>query len=109
MPRSWTRVLVLSAIALACRAGVLERHPIERPAPTYRPGRSIAESRLCECRECFDSACCSGSDESEVESAALGAVIRSCGRCVRRVWTARAGAACRTTMPRECCVGSESG
>jgi hypothetical protein len=34
--------------------------------------------------------------------------LSSCGRCVRRVWTARGSASCVETAGAECCAGTVS-
>jgi hypothetical protein len=83
--------------------------PAARRAPTYRPGQSIAESRVCECRECFQPRCCGGESEAETASnEEFGMTLGSCSRCVRRVWTVRGDVPCDTLAPPECCPGSAS-
>jgi hypothetical protein len=79
-----------------------------RRAPAYRPGQSIAESRVCECRECFQPKCCGGDVDATDESAdgELGMTLGACSRCVRRVWTVRGDAPCESLAPPECCPGS---
>jgi hypothetical protein len=91
--------------------GALPEEPAVRRAPTYRPGQSIAESRVCECRECFQPKCCGGDvDSAGAETnGELGMTLGACSRCVRRVWTVRGDAPCETLAPPECCPSSTSG
>jgi hypothetical protein len=98
-------VLALVAAVSACRSTPPAEEPTFRRAPTYRPGQSIAESRVCECRECFEPKCCSGDvdTESSATDGELGMTLGSCSRCIRRVWTVRGDDPCETLAPPECC------
>jgi hypothetical protein len=75
----------------------------------YKPGVSIRDARLCECRECRDAACCSG-EPADVPASdeELGMTVATCGGCVRRVWTVRSPDTCVASAPRECCAASVS-
>jgi hypothetical protein len=101
-------VLALGALFTGCHGGLPAHEPELRRAPTYRPGQSIAESRVCECRECFQAKCCSGDVDSAGTAAEgeLGITLDVCSRCVRRVWTVRNHAPCETLAPPECCPSS---
>jgi hypothetical protein len=95
--------------ALGCQAALPAPEPEPRRAPPYRPGQSIAESRVCECRECFEPKCCGGNFEDTAASdGELGMTLGGCGRCVRRVWTVRGNDSCDLLAPAECCPGSAS-
>src|SRR5688572_19797496 len=96
-------------VTLACQSTMPLREPPARTPPPYRPGQSIAESRLCECRECFDSACCGGDPDRERATPAFGLAVASCGRCLKRVWTVRGNESCESLRPPECCAGTSSG
>ena len=100
----WAALAILSG----CGAGELNSAAADRPTrPLYRPGQSL-DARLCECRECFDRACCSGEPEAAEASGEpeLGISISVCGRCVRRTWTVRGNDVCASLAPSECCAGS---
>lgn len=104
--RRWLLWLVL----FGCTRGREPEGAWERPDPSYRPGQSITESRRCECVECVRASCCSGDPGIEEDtSSELGMSIGVCGRCVRRVWPARAGQACAERAPETCCAGSIQG
>jgi len=106
-----TITTLLVGIAPGCQTTTPDREANGPPKPVYRPGQSIAESRLCECRECLEAACCSGDpeDENAATSEPFGLAIASCSRCLKRVWTVRGGDACDLLRPRECCPETESG
>lgn len=105
-----TLAALLAGAAPGCQTTTPAREPNGPRKPVYRPGQSIAESRLCECRECLDAACCSGDPENEnTGNEALGLAIASCSRCLKRVWTVRGADSCELLRPRECCPETESG
>lgn len=108
MRRTFAGLLATLLTALGCQGGLPVEDPALRRAPTYRPGQSIAESRVCECRECFQPKCCGGDvdAESNATDGELGMTLGACSRCVRRVWTVRGSDACETLAPPECCPGS---
>jgi hypothetical protein len=99
--------LLLAALpfALGCGSAPPPEEPALRRAPTYRPGQSIADSRVCECRECFQAKCCNGDVDATdgTTDGELGMTLGSCSRCVRRVWTVRGDDPCETLAPPECC------
>lgn len=105
------RLLVLSqvlAVLSGCGAGEVNSAAAAKPTrPLYRPGQSL-EARLCECRECFERACCSGEPETAAatDETELGISVSACGRCVRRTWTVRGSDACLSRAPSECCAGT---
>jgi hypothetical protein len=74
----------------------------------YKPGQSIAEARLCTCRECLERSCCAGDGDAEHVEPELGMTLAACGRCVRRVWTVRGAASCEASAGPECCPGTAS-
>jgi len=97
-------------VLLSVSCGGSRAEPRAEAAPRraiYRPGQSLA-ARLCECRECFDIACCAGdaaeSDESPEDE--LGMSLSVCSRCTRRVWTVRENEDCSTRAPPQCCPAS---
>jgi hypothetical protein len=104
------RSAVVLVVAAACASGTSTAW--ETPArrgPVYKPGQSIAESRICACRECVDRGCCSGERESAEEAEAeLGMTLAACGRCTRRVWTVRGAESCASLAGPECCPGTVS-
>ena len=115
------RLGVALALALVAACASSTSTAWETPArrgPVYKPGQSIAESRLCACRECVDRACCDAakspegdSGERETADAAepeLGMTLAACGRCTRRVWTVRGSESCESLAGPECCPGTAS-
>ena len=106
-----TIAALLAGVAPGCQTTTPAREPNDAREPVYRPGQSIADSRLCECRECLEAACCSGDpeDESTTTSEPFGLAIASCSRCLKRVWTVRGADACDRLRPRECCPETVSG
>jgi hypothetical protein len=109
MKRPCAALLAAFLSALGCHGTLPPEEPAVRQAPTYRPGQSLTESRVCECRECFQPKCCGGESDADAASAeTLGMTLGSCSRCVRRVWTVRGNDACETLAPAECCPGSAS-
>jgi len=102
---------LLAGVTPGCQTASTAREANGPRKRVYRPGQSIAESRLCECRECLEAACCSGDPERDdmASSEPFGLAIATCSRCLKRVWTVRGGDACELLRPRECCPESETG
>src|SRR5689334_2955137 len=99
---------LLVILLSGCAAG--ERSSVETagsPRPLYRPGQSL-DARLCECKECFQRACCSGEPNAAEGSddSGYGIFVAACGRCVRRTWTVRGNDSCASRAPSECCAGT---
>ena len=107
--RSLTRLLVLLGLVCSCAAATTSAWDNPRRERLYKPGQSITEARICTCDECLDRRCCSGEREDlHASPDELGMTLSSCGRCVRRVWTARGTASCAETAAAECCAGTVS-
>jgi hypothetical protein len=86
--------------------GCGSRLPEVSPAPPerhYKPGESIADARVCACRECIKATCCRADDEPTASETELGLTVPTCGGCYRRVWTVRGDRTCESTLPSECC------
>ncbi len=106
--RSPARTLFwLAPLCIACLSTAPSPPPAGPAPPAYRPGRSITEARLCECRECFSRDHCEGEAlDTEQKSGELGMTLAGPGRCVRRIWTLRGAGSCSDRPPRECCPGT---
>lgn len=106
------RLAVVLGLVAACASGTSTAWETPPPrGPVYKPGQSIAESRICSCEDCVDRTCCSG-ERSGVEYGefenGLGMTLAGCGRCVRRVWTVRGEEPCAALAGPECCPGTVS-
>jgi hypothetical protein len=105
-------------LAAACASGTpTALEAPERCGPVYKPGQSIAESRLCACEDCIDRTCCAGerdgqyyadAETNEAGELVLGMTLPGCGRCVRRVWTVRGAESCASLAGPQCCPGTVS-
>lgn len=112
------RIAVALGFVAACASGTTTAWEAPAPrGPVYKPGQSIAESRICACNDCIDRTCCTGEERGEEYAEmelgpsgemVLGMTFGGCGRCVRRVWTVRGAAACASHAPEECCPGTVS-
>jgi len=82
--------------------------------PPPKPGASISQTRMCECKACEPSNCCDGPDDDtppatcresyDFSNPACGISIRSCAsRCAREVWRVNNGEACDAKRPVSCC------
>ncbi len=79
--------------------------------PPPKPGDSISQTRLCECKACEPRNCCDGPDDDappkscgesyDFSDPACGGIeIRSCtSRCSREVWRVHSGEDCSTQTP----------
>jgi hypothetical protein len=102
------RSAVLLGVVASCAAKSVPDYSPPR-GPVYKPGQSIAESRLCTCDVCAQRACCSGEPaEATYAEPELGMTFAACGRCTRRVWTARGAESCDALAGSECCPGTVS-
>src|SRR6478609_9084866 len=84
--------------------------------PPPKPGASISQTRMCECKACEPSNCCDGPDEDDTPPASCGSSydfsdnewcgtsIHSCtSRCAREVWRVSNSEACEVKRPASCC------
>jgi hypothetical protein len=116
-------VLVIPLILPAILAGCGSRPAAsERPLfgtgvfhPPPKPGASISQTRMCECKACEPSSCCDGPDDDTPAQAcgedydfsrnkACGISVRSCtSRCTREVWRVNSAEPCAAKRPESCC------
>ena len=83
--------------------------------PPPKPGASISQTRMCECKVCEPSNCCDGPDDDAPPAscgdsydlsneACAGISIRSCAsRCTRQVWRVNSAQSCAARRPDSCC------
>jgi len=85
--------------------------------PPPKPGASISQTRMCECKACEPSGCCDGPDDDAPPTATCGdsydftrneacggISIRSCAsRCTRQVWRVHSSDSCASKRPASCC------
>ena len=83
--------------------------------PPPKPGASISQTRMCECKACEPSNCCEGPEDDAPPAScresydfstneACGISIRSCAsRCAREVWRVNNGEECDARRPLSCC------
>jgi hypothetical protein len=83
--------------------------------PPPKPGTSINQTRMCECKACEPSNCCDGPDDDTPpascresynfsDNEGCGISIRSCAsRCARQVWRVSNSEACTAKRPASCC------
>ena len=122
MPSSLRRLLgvslTLAAILAGC-SGSAER--LEGPLfgtgvfhPPPKPGASISQTRMCECKACEPSGCCDEPDDEappvtcrdsyDFSRPECGISIRTCAsRCAREVWRVNNSQACDAKRPVSCC------
>lgn len=121
--RGALRVAVL-AIVLTPMAGACSP-PAQEPGPLFgtgvfhpppKPGASITQTQMCECKTCDPAACCEGPDEDEVPKncgdsydfssnpSCGGLAVKSCSsRCTQQVWRVQNGQSCGSRRPESCC------
>lgn len=80
--------------------------------PPPKPGASISQTRMCECRACEPSNCCDDPDDDappatcgqDDDFSACAISIRSCAsRCAREVWRVNNSETCGAKRPFSCC------
>jgi len=111
--------LLLAALLAGCGSSLRSK-----PSPLFgtgvfhpppKPGASISQTRMCECKACEPSKCCEGPDEDaptptcnsyDFSDPACGGIsISSCtSRCTRQVWRVRTDEACSDKRPLTCCL-----
>ena len=118
------RLLVISCIFAAILGGCASRPPLDQGPlfgtgvfhPPPKPGTSISQTRMCECKACEPRNCCDGPDEDDTPPASCGSSydfsdnewcgtsIHSCtSRCAREVWRVSNSEACEVKRPASCC------
>jgi hypothetical protein len=119
LPPSFGISLFFSLILAACSAGPnVDERPLFGTGvfhPPPKPGASISQTRMCECKACEPSNCCDGPEEDAPPATcqdsydfgsneACGISVRSCtSRCTRQVWRVNSAEACETRRPASCC------
>jgi len=109
--------LIFAVISSGCSTprateGALFGTGVFHPPP--KPGASISQTRMCECKACEPSNCCDGPDEDsppevcgssyDFSQGSCGIQVRSCAaRCTREVWRVNSAEACDTKRPLSCC------
>jgi len=111
--------LTLSAILAGCSSrpgidnGPLFGNGVFHPPP--KPGASISQTRMCECKACEPSNCCDGPEDDAPPATcgsgddfssndACGLAVRSCtSRCTREVWRVNNAETCAAKRPVSCC------
>ncbi len=83
--------------------------------PPPKPGASISQTRMCECKACEPSNCCDGPEDDTLPTScgdrydfsvneACGISVRRCSsRCTREVWRVNSTEACAAKRPGSCC------
>ncbi|HEY4107297.1 MAG TPA: hypothetical protein VGM44_25540 [Polyangiaceae bacterium] len=85
--------------------------------PPPKPGDSIRNTRMCDCKVCDPANCCAGPDDDapppECKSDSYdftqnancgGLAVTSCqSRCTRQIWRVRADEDCAGKRPLSCC------
>src|SRR6187549_3292452 len=116
------RLLGASLALIGISVGCSSRPHVDGPLfgtgvfhPPPKPGTSISQTRMCECKACQPSSCCDGPGEDTTPKAcgesydfssneACGIAIRSCAsRCAREVWRVKNAESCAAKRPDSCC------
>ncbi|HYQ41488.1 MAG TPA: hypothetical protein VER11_05965 [Polyangiaceae bacterium] len=82
--------------------------------PPPKPGASINQTKMCECKACAPSNCCDGPDDDapaatcgssyDFSDPQCGISITSCAsRCAREVWRVKNEEECGNRRPTSCC------
>jgi len=115
------RLLGASLALISISVGCGSRPHVDGPLfgtgelhPPPKPGASISQTRMCECKACASSDCCDGPEEDSAPTTCrdsydfsdpkCGIAIRSCAsRCAREVWRVKNSEECADKRPSSCC------
>jgi hypothetical protein len=117
--RRWLTIPLVSSVTFcACGSRPRAEGPLFGTGvlhPPPKPGTSISQTRMCECKACEPSSCCEGPDEAPPpvkcgesydfsSNEACGISVRSCAsRCARQVWRVKSTESCSARQPSSCC------
>ena len=112
-------LIALTAITTACSGPPVSQGPLFGTGvfhPPPKPGDSISQTRMCECKACEPSNCCDGPEDDAppvscgdsydftANEACGGLSVKSCAsRCTRQIWRVHAGEECSSKRPQGCC------
>jgi hypothetical protein len=109
------------ALAYLCACAGQPNSPPPQPwtgffHPPGKPGGSISNTKLCECRACDPGSCCSAEQTESTTAASpecntsydfsekCGITVQTCTpRCYSHVWRIPKQESCTTALPLVCC------
>jgi hypothetical protein len=106
--------LASSCSAAARNTGPMFGNGVFHPPP--KPGDSINNSQMCECKVCDPANCCDGPEDDappahcgdsydfSANDSCGGLSVKSCAsRCTREIWRVRGAQDCAEKRPASCC------